>query len=501
MPRRFLVVLVVLSLSVGALLGQTAAELQTIDDFRAWLKAIEPQLTSTGVTNARNISTRLNTLKGQFKPVTPPPPLVELCNPDGTGNGIDENGDGRVDEGCTQAPPPPPAGAVLASLSVSPSSVAAGGAVTITATLTGPQSGARDVLLSASPSGVLTVPAAIRVKEAATSGSVQATAGNPQTQTIVTITGTLGTDTTTASVTVDASSTPPPTQELCGNGVDDNGDGQIDEGCVVVPPPTGNHGYFNSLVALTQNLLRAYSLRDPAQLTFPNQGGYAHSNTRPLVVTYDPTHDPDPRRQDAAKVTIGTSSNSLTNQIHLPIPPYSGALLVTWDAWFGKEFAYAVHGIQNYKNFQLASGGGIWTEVRSRFNAATSGNISLVDLRYYGIPGPGFFVGNLDALSPTVGAFQVAPETWTRYWVFLNPTGGTYTELSLWVADPTHGPTQILDRALVTKRNGLPWDQFWLEYNTSNDTVKPGRPELISYARNVVMLKGLSDPTPLLIKP
>jgi len=123
-----------------------------------------------------------------------------------------------------------------------------------------------------------------------------------------------------------------------------------------------------------------------------------------------------------------------------------------------------------------------------------------VDLRYYGIPGPGFFVGNLDALSPMVGSFQVAPETWTRYWVYLKPAG-TYTELSLWVADPTHGPTQILDRALITPRNGLPWDEFWLEYNTSNDIVKAGRPTLVSYVRNVVMLGGLTSVSTLLQRP
>ena len=33
---------------------------------------------------------------------TPPPslPPPELCAPDGTGNGVDENGDGQIDEGC-----------------------------------------------------------------------------------------------------------------------------------------------------------------------------------------------------------------------------------------------------------------------------------------------------------------------------------------------------------------------------------------------------------------
>jgi hypothetical protein len=124
----------------------------------------------------------------------------------------------------------------------------------------------------------------------------------------------------------------------------------------------------------------------------------------------------------------------------------------------------------------------------------------MVDLRYYGTPGPGFFSGNLDALSPMVGTFLTAPEKWTRYWVFLNPAG-TWWELSLWAADTSRDPVQILDKALVQPKSGTRWDQFWLEYNTSTDAIKPGRPNLVSYCRNVVMLQGLSDPTPLLIKP
>lgn len=38
----------------------------------------------------------------------PPPPPPELCAPDGTGNGVDEDQDGQVDEGCAVPPPPPP---------------------------------------------------------------------------------------------------------------------------------------------------------------------------------------------------------------------------------------------------------------------------------------------------------------------------------------------------------------------------------------------------------
>lgn len=262
----------------------------------------------------------------------------------------------------------------------------------------------------------------------------------------------------------------------------------------VIQPPAPS-GDFDTLCQSAAKLA-CYSLRDDAQLA-----QYVHSKARLRKVFYLYPNDPDPRRQDAAKITVDTSSNSLTNQIRLPIPAYTGSLLVQWDAWMGAEFKQSVSGIPTYKHFQLASGGNIWTEIRSRFSAATSGNVALVDLRYYGSPGPGFFVGNMDALSPMAGSFHTAPEVWTRYWAYLKPAG-TYTELSLWVADVNRDPVQILDRALVTPRPGYSrWDSFWLEYNTSTDTLKAGRPDLISYARNVVMLQGISDPRPLLIRP
>jgi hypothetical protein len=39
--------------------------------------------------------------------VAPPPP-AEICGPDGYGNGVDDDGDGLIDETCAVRPPPPP---------------------------------------------------------------------------------------------------------------------------------------------------------------------------------------------------------------------------------------------------------------------------------------------------------------------------------------------------------------------------------------------------------
>lgn len=63
------------------------------------------------------------------------------------------------------------------------------------------------------------------------------------------------------------------------------------------------HAYFNALVARADHW-KSYSFRDASQLNYPKLGGFAHSNSSVLRVTYSPATDTDPNAQDAAKVTI-----------------------------------------------------------------------------------------------------------------------------------------------------------------------------------------------------
>lgn len=58
------------------------------------------------------------------------------------------------------------------------------------------------------------------------------------------------------------------------------------------------HDYFNSLVARADHW-KSFSLRDQAQLL-----QYKNASSLPPSVTYEPATDPDPHRQDAAKVVI-----------------------------------------------------------------------------------------------------------------------------------------------------------------------------------------------------
>lgn len=280
------------------------------------------------------------------------------------------------------------------------------------------------------------------------------------------------------------------------------------------PQPVSNrtgadpHGYFTRLTT-RGDVLASYSLRDPAQLTSRANGGFTQSDSREIGVTYSPATDRYARKQDAAKVVIPADGNNLRNQVRLPLAHKGAGFLVTWDAWWGEEFAFDRAGIEDYKAFQLESGGRIWTEIRTRFRRARRfpGSIALIDVRPYkgssekrGSVVRGTKYGN-GSLAGLQGNFPIAPDTWTRFWVQLAPRGGDgWWNFSLWVADEKRDAVQLYADQAV-KPNGTGWDRLWLEYNTSTRAVKPNRGELVSYVRNVVVLKSQSDLKPLLERP
>jgi hypothetical protein len=275
------------------------------------------------------------------------------------------------------------------------------------------------------------------------------------------------------------------------------------------PAPPDVHEYFNKLKARPEQVAE-YSLRDQGQIE-----KYRTQRSRPSHVTYDPAKDADSRKQDAAKLVVPADKVSLHTTVRVPIPATKDdRLLVTWDAWFGREFAFNKTGIGTYKNFQFSSGR-IWTEVRSRFKLAAPPAIAMVDVRQYAqerafgegtTNGPevnGIKYGGA-VIGPMVGDFAIMPETWTRYWVLFTPAGDWY-EFSLWVADENRDAVQIVDRRLI--KPNLPkhdyWDHFWLEYNTSShrENGPADRGPLVAYARNIVMLKGVADPKGLFERP
>ena len=266
----------------------------------------------------------------------------------------------------------------------------------------------------------------------------------------------------------------------------------------VPAPSSAGHAYFER-VRTRPEVVASYSLRDQAMLD-----SFAHGpGIRADYVTYDYAADAYPAKQDAAKVTIPPDRVSLPTQIRIPLNRVQPTL-VTWDAWFGKEFLFSYHGIAGYKNFQFTSPNAmIWFEVRSRFIEAPAGAIARVDTRGYFRDGMGPNVTKAAPIEPQAGTFVIRPETWVRYWAFIDirqtdPGSPEWSTLSLWVADETDGPVQIIDRRQIKLNATL--GMFWLEYNTSSN-VERQRGPLVGYARNVVVLGNVTDIPSLFERP
>jgi len=335
---------------------------------------------------------------------------------------------------------------------------------------------------------------------------------------------------------------------------------QTGNGCSAAPGASGatkaSHSYFNMLIA-REDCWKAYTLRDNDQLK-----QYTNSKAKSQRVTYDFANDSDPRRQDAAKLVVPAGKVSLGNTVRLPIGTEDGTTtLVTWDAWFGKEFRFENTGIGNYKTFQFASPADrIWFEVRTRFkqdaaqnarratraareprgrkDSDTAGNqsatskpptaeppakkkaaaaapatspsspgngdavdIGAVDARGYGNKGTTLGPNVLRGapLAPQAGTFMVKAETWTRYWVLIEQRADDWDLMSLWVADENHEPVKIIDRLQFAVKGTV--HAFWLEYNTSSKGKGAALSERVGYVRNVAMLRNVKDVESLLQRP
>ena len=267
------------------------------------------------------------------------------------------------------------------------------------------------------------------------------------------------------------------------------------------PPPTGPaYANFNTLVARADHW-RSYSLRDQAHLTYysaPNQD-----------INYVWPNDPDPRKQDAAKLVIPsdgsggafpteTNRNSI-HQVRLPMDgmELGHSYLVTWDAWYGDEFRYAISGIPAHKAFQFDGpdrfGGHakIWWQVTHSYDSGGTApdEVARLAVRHFASPlrkqADGTFVGVPVGPNVTSGStdktpitpyrqWNIRPERWVRHWQLIeygmdpnpwrtNPPG---TLMSLWVADEDRPPMQVYDRLQVTLwPPGM--QEFWIEMNTS----------------------------------
>lgn len=266
----------------------------------------------------------------------------------------------------------------------------------------------------------------------------------------------------------------------------------------ITPGVLGQHPYFEALSA-RPDCVAAFSLRSDAQVR-----QYTASTSRPRAVHYLYPHDPDPRRQDAAKVVIPADKNSLPNQVHLPIhwPRSSGSIMFTWECWMGAEFDFANTGITKYKHFQHGSpDSDIWCEVCSRFNRGSMpATLADIDGRIYisGGATPGSNVTDTNPLSPRANTFLYPAETFVRYWSLFEPEGDLDL-YSLWVATAAAGVMPLYHqrelRMRVDPHGVRKIGIFRCEFNTSTNEVALGRTPLVAYVRNFVELQGITSST------
>lgn len=311
------------------------------------------------------------------------------------------------------------------------------------------------------------------------------------------------------------------------------------------PPPPGDdpHAYFNSLLKHPA-FWRGYSLRDQQQLLDARTG-----QALPPDVNYLYPNDPDPRKQDAAKVFVPFvevdetglhgGRTQIRNQARFPIdwpgPPHS--LLVTWDYWMGAEWDFDHTSMGNDKQFNiLKPAGASYLLACTEFRSAIPGTIGLFTLR-----GPSPEYGQIDTIPPPVKCY-VKPEVWTRIWRLLVPGASrtvdstTYYGFDTWTwwADEVTDPVLVYEKLFFNyPPAGEVLGKFDLEYATSQswfDIPHIKRPDptnadictfcgakesyrgnhgtydrgpLVSYARNVAMLQDVtvSDVVSLLVRP
>lgn len=248
------------------------------------------------------------------------------------------------------------------------------------------------------------------------------------------------------------------------------------------------HEYFEYLASLPEVVLaRAY--RD--QATIDKDRNVDGRNYVKEEILYDPDLDAMRflfRKDDANPASALRPNFDEVGRVS------SGTLFYTWESLWDPRWALPENreGMETHKTFQL----GILTsssdqrriEIRTRYSDDTS-EIGRIDFRRYVWSAP----GNSVPLPNQQNEFVISPNTWTRYWAFVDFDN---QEVTVWVADTKRDPVMLLDRFKFSDMSagdltaGL--DSFWFQYNSSQSR---SGPELYTWARNLVVLRDISNPS------
>ena len=222
----------------------------------------------------------------------------------------------------------------------------------------------------------------------------------------------------------------------------------------------------------------------------------------------------------SAGATVMHSTNSLKGQVRVPLATEDQHdYFFTWDSYWTDSFIGA--GRFNHKAFQFSSGGRdgdtIWMEPNIAYGRPSGlcGDVSRYvgsfGVRFYNRPGGdanwSLTDGNmLGPLGQNPTDFCVEPNTWVRFFIYLQQRANDYDLMDMWVADERREPVQIIAGQQISVRptgatpNSIA--KFWIEFNSSEDELFrfDGR-DLVAYVRNFVALRDLRDPRALLVRP
>lgn len=274
------------------------------------------------------------------------------------------------------------------------------------------------------------------------------------------------------------------------------------------------HQYFDALTARSDCYM-ALSLRSQEQLdALPTRRG---SSERHMPVIYDAA-------MDAGRWAIDPSgespnSGSTGTQQKRPILNVAGvsSMLLTWETRFDKGFlsetgkpgaSRSERQLGQHKTWKIIAGSGdMWVTWKTNYGrAGNQGRGEVAEMLM--TSGGKFLAGGSsnklygsEILGPRVSDFYIRPDTWTRYWFFVEGTiaAGETVHLSAWAADEGREPILLYDRLPYLAPATL--NEFHLFYDSSQKQATNTLSQ--SWNRNMVVLTGLTyaDMLGLLQKP
>lgn len=263
--------------------------------------------------------------------------------------------------------------------------------------------------------------------------------------------------------------------------------------------PNGAHAYFRALRD-HKRFTRAYSFRNQGQIdSITKRGVSAH-------VTYDPAGDDYHSPHDAAKVVIPSGRGSLQRPFpDVPIDVSVGSVLITWDHLWGREYLDPLGDARPHKYHHKQ-----WVvalpnerrffEVKAFYDRKRASGAFPLGARSYGRLPPDYRMVN-GTLAPAVARFWARPDRWLRYWVLVEGIGDIAPRCSLWCADEARDAALLYGQVPIANRLATTISTLRCQFNSSQR--RSGGPDLVSYMRNVVVLRDVSfeDVKELLVKP